>query len=32
MYRLTGEGRRWAKQELQTAPSFVLQPATVKGK
>jgi PadR family transcriptional regulator PadR len=32
MYRLTGEGRRWAKQELQTASSFALQPATVKGK
>src|SRR5258708_27521971 len=27
MYRLTGEGRRWARQELQFAPSFRLQPA-----
>ena len=32
MYRLTSDGRRWAKQELQTASSFALQPVTVRGK
>jgi DNA-binding PadR family transcriptional regulator len=32
MYRLTGEGRRWARQELQTASSVALQPVTVKGR
>jgi DNA-binding PadR family transcriptional regulator len=32
MYRLTGEGRRWARQELATASSLALQPVTARGK
>jgi DNA-binding PadR family transcriptional regulator len=32
MYRLTAEGRRWARQELAAAPAFALQPAAVKGR
>ena len=32
MYRLTSEGRSWAKQELRAAPSLRLQTAVGKGK
>jgi PadR family transcriptional regulator, regulatory protein PadR len=31
MYRLSAEGRRWARQELASASSVALQPATAKG-
>jgi DNA-binding PadR family transcriptional regulator len=32
MYRLSSDGRRWARQELAAAPAFSLQPAAVKGR
>ena len=32
MYRLTGEGRRWAKEKMLAAASFRLQAAPVKGR
>jgi DNA-binding PadR family transcriptional regulator len=31
LYRLSGEGRRWARQELAAAPAFSLHPATARG-
>lgn len=32
MYRLTGEGKRWARQELETAPAFQLEAVAAKGR
>jgi DNA-binding PadR family transcriptional regulator len=32
MYRLNGDGRRWAKQELAAAPAFSMKTAAAEGR